>query len=259
MRDVPVGIDLAKVSRITVLGEAGEVRAVLRSLIAQAVTWHDPTVLGIALATPDLEDANWSWLKWLPHVDIPGQLDGVGPARYLSTNADELSRLLGPALADRPVFTGGATEALRHLLVVVDDPDFDVNASPLAAARAGLPSSSARRHLRTANSIRIPSARFCVSRTAISIVGSPAVGSATSIPPTSSMPTRPATWPGSCRGGIPIPPTPGCARRPPGAPRSPRCWAFPMPRHSTCLRCGRRARGSRNSASRSGSPRPASR
>ncbi|EID09779.1 hypothetical protein MXEN_19805 [Mycobacterium xenopi RIVM700367] len=138
VRDVPVGIDLAKVSRITVLGEAGEVRAVLRSLIAQAVTWHDPTVLGIALATPDLEDANWSWLKWLPHADIPGQLDGVGPARYLSTNADELSRLLGPALADRPVFTGGATEALRHLLVVVDDPDFDVNASPLAAARAGV-------------------------------------------------------------------------------------------------------------------------
>ena len=52
VRDVPTGIDLTKVSRITVLGEADEVRAALRAWIAQAVTWHDPTVLGVALATP---------------------------------------------------------------------------------------------------------------------------------------------------------------------------------------------------------------
>ena len=47
-------------------------RGALRAWIAQAVTWHDPTVLGIALAGPDLEDDDWSWLKWLPHVDVPG-------------------------------------------------------------------------------------------------------------------------------------------------------------------------------------------
>lgn len=138
VRDVPTGIDLAKVSRITVLGEPDEVRAALRAWIAQAVTWHDPTVLGVAVAAPDLETPEWSWLKWLPHVDIPGQLDGVGPARYLSTNIEELAALLGPALADRPPFTGGAADALRHLLIVVDDPDYDVKASTLAAGWAGV-------------------------------------------------------------------------------------------------------------------------
>jgi S-DNA-T family DNA segregation ATPase FtsK/SpoIIIE len=138
VRDVPTGIDLAKVARITVLGERDEVRAALRAWIAQAVTWHDPTVLGVAVAVPDLEMPEWSWLKWLPHVDIPGQLDGVGPARYLSTNIEELAALLGPALADRPAFTGGAADALRHLLIVVDDPDYDVKASTLAAGWAGV-------------------------------------------------------------------------------------------------------------------------
>ena len=136
--DVPTGIDLAKVSRIAVLGEPDEVRAALRAWIAQAVTWHDPTVLGVAVATPDLETPDWSWLKWLPHVDIPGRLDGVGPARYLTTNPDELGSLLGPVAADRAAFTGGPAEALRHLLIIVDDPDYDLAASPLPVSRAGV-------------------------------------------------------------------------------------------------------------------------
>jgi DNA segregation ATPase FtsK/SpoIIIE, S-DNA-T family len=138
VRDVPTGIDLTKVSRITVLGEPDEVRGALRAWVAQAVTWHDPTVLGVALATRDLEGANWSWLKWLPHVDNPGQVDGVGPARCLSTNPNELVTMLGPALEDRPVFTGEPGDALRHLLIIVDDPDYDFDASPLAMGRASV-------------------------------------------------------------------------------------------------------------------------
>ncbi|ORA13211.1 type VII secretion protein EccC [Mycobacterium asiaticum] len=142
VRDVPTGIDLTKLSRIKVLpgaaGDPAEVRAAVRAWIAQAVTWHDPTVLGVAVAARDIEGADWSWLKWLPHVDIPGQVDGVGPARYLTTDADELVELLGSALEDRPAFTGRPVDALRHLLIVVDDPDYDLNASTLAVGRAGV-------------------------------------------------------------------------------------------------------------------------
>jgi DNA segregation ATPase FtsK/SpoIIIE, S-DNA-T family len=138
VRDVPTGIDLTKVSRITLLGEAAEVRAALRAWIAQAVTWHDPTVLGVALATRDLESPDWSWLKWLPHADIPGEMDGVGPARFLSTDPDELVALLGSALVDRARFNGEPADAPRHLLIVVDDPDYDLNASALAMGRAGV-------------------------------------------------------------------------------------------------------------------------
>ncbi|CAJ1493275.1 type VII secretion protein EccCa [[Mycobacterium] kokjensenii] len=142
VRDVPVGMDLTTVSRVTVLGEgdaaATDVRAAVRAWVAQAVTWHDPTMLGVALASPELESADWSWLKWLPHTDIAGSVDGVGPARYLASSAEELIALLAPVLAQRPPYDGGAAESCRHLLVIVDDPDFDLTASALGAARAGV-------------------------------------------------------------------------------------------------------------------------
>jgi S-DNA-T family DNA segregation ATPase FtsK/SpoIIIE len=113
IHDAPAGIDVTKLARITVLGEADDVRGALRAWVAQAATWHDPSVLGIALAGPDLEDDDWSWLKWLPHVDIPGEIDGVGPARYLTTNVATLHSLLP------------GESPSKHLLVVLDDPDAD--------------------------------------------------------------------------------------------------------------------------------------
>jgi DNA segregation ATPase FtsK/SpoIIIE, S-DNA-T family len=117
LHDAPAGINLTKLSRLTVLGDGDEVRGVLRAWIAQAATWHDPTVLGIAFSGPDLESDDWSWLKWLPHVDIAGEVDAVGPARYLTTDASELREL--PTTA-------------KHRLVVLDDADADPG--PLIAA-----------------------------------------------------------------------------------------------------------------------------
>ena len=140
LRSAPTGVDLAKVSRLTVLGDTEDVHAAVRAWIAQAVTWHDPSVLGVALASPHLETHNWSWLKWLPHVDVPGEVDGVGPARYLTANTDELIARIGPVLADRPLFDGTAasTHGLRHLVIVVDDPGYDLSASVLSAGLAGV-------------------------------------------------------------------------------------------------------------------------
>nr|WP_090277378.1 type VII secretion protein EccCa [Mycolicibacterium komanii]CRL71766.1 type VII secretion protein EccCa/type VII secretion protein EccCb [Mycolicibacterium komanii] len=125
VRDVPVGIDVGKVSRITVLGEPGEVRGAFRAWVAQAVTWHDPAVLGVALLAPDIESDDWSWLKWLPHNDIPGAVDGAGPARYLASDIGELRAQLADALDDRPPFGSDDDAEVKHLLIVVDDPDVD--------------------------------------------------------------------------------------------------------------------------------------
>lgn len=121
----PAGIDLTKVARITVVGDQAEVAGALRAWIAQAVTWHDPSVLGVAFAGQRLESHAWSWLKWLPHTDVPGQVDGVGPARYLAAEPAELHSLLAPALAARAPFTGDGPSEAKHLLVVLDDPDAD--------------------------------------------------------------------------------------------------------------------------------------
>ncbi|MFI5506614.1 type VII secretion protein EccCa [Mycobacterium sp. NPDC051804] len=135
VRAVPAGIDLAKVSRISVLGEPDEVRGALRAWLTQAVTWHDPAVLGVALASPDLESDDWSWLKWLPHNDIPGSSDGAGPARYLGDDVAQLRSLLDPVLDDRAPFGSDADSGVKHLLIVVDDPDADPN---ILVPRGGL-------------------------------------------------------------------------------------------------------------------------
>lgn len=138
VRDAPTGIDLAKVSRLTVIGEREDVRAAVRSWIAQAVTWHDPGVLGVAMVSSDLESKEWSWLKWLPHVDVTGAIDGVGPARCLSGSIDGLVFRVGPMLAERPPFDPANGHSLRHLLIVVDDPDYDPLESVLSAGWAGV-------------------------------------------------------------------------------------------------------------------------
>jgi len=138
VRSAPKGIDLSKISHLSVLGDGNQARSAVRAWVAQAVTWHDPGVLGVALACPHLESGDWEWLKWLPHVDIPGAIDGVGPARYLSATTDELISHIGPVLADRPLFDGAAGHGGRHLLIVVDDPDHDLSASVLSAGLAGV-------------------------------------------------------------------------------------------------------------------------
>lgn len=135
---VPAGLDLAKLARITVLGETDEVRGALRAWIAQAVTWHDPAVLGVALLSPDFESDAWSWLKWLPHTDIPGEIDGAGPARYLAGDLATLRAKLQPVLEDRPGFGSADAGAVKHLLIVVDDPDVDPAALVPRAGLAGV-------------------------------------------------------------------------------------------------------------------------
>ena len=128
VRAVPAGLELAKVSRISVLGDPHDVRGALRAWIAQAVVWHDPAVLGLAVLAPEIEGDDWSWVKWLPHNDIPGEYDGAGPARYLADDPVRLRSLLAPVLDDRPTFGTDDGSLARHLLIVVDDPDADLDA-----------------------------------------------------------------------------------------------------------------------------------
>lgn len=125
LHDAPAGLELSKLARITVFGDRDDVNAALRAWLAQAATWHDPSVLGIAFAGADLEYPDWSWLKWLPHVDVPHSVDGVGPARYLATTTGELRDRLAPALADRGPFTGTGVADVKHLVIVLDDVDAD--------------------------------------------------------------------------------------------------------------------------------------
>lgn len=125
VRDLPAGIELGRLSRITLVGDPEEIRGALRAWLLQAVVWHDPAVLGVAVVAPDPEADDWSWLKWLPHNDVPQSIDGAGPARYLASSPARLRELLDPVLDDRAPF-GVTDEGARHLVIVVDDAEADI-------------------------------------------------------------------------------------------------------------------------------------
>lgn len=138
VRGAPKGVELSKITQLRVIGDRAAVLAAMRAWIAQAITWHDPGVLGVALASSSLETEDWAWLKWLPHVDIPGVIDGAGPARFLSSGTAELISRMGPLLAGRPPFDGESGHGLRHLLIVIDDPDYDLSTAAFSAGLAGI-------------------------------------------------------------------------------------------------------------------------
>ena len=123
VRDVPTGIDLTKVSRITVLGDADEVRGAVRAWVAQAVTWHDPTVLGVALATRDLEIAGLVLAEVVAarRHSRPKSTASARPATCPPTPTS-WSRCWARRWPTARRSPGGPADALRHLLIVVDDP-----------------------------------------------------------------------------------------------------------------------------------------
>ncbi|MEH3141733.1 MAG: type VII secretion protein EccCa [Mycobacterium kyogaense] len=62
----PVLVSLLHARSITVTGEPGTCRAVVRALVCQMAVAHPPALLGITTAPRD--GGEWDWLAWLPHT-----------------------------------------------------------------------------------------------------------------------------------------------------------------------------------------------
>lgn len=71
-------------------------------MICHLAVFHPPDLLQIRVLTEDPEDPDWSWLKWLPHVQHQTETDGAGPVRMISTRPDGLADLAarGPHAPD---------------------------------------------------------------------------------------------------------------------------------------------------------------
>lgn len=118
---LPSTIDLATVDRIEVCGPEQPARAMARSLVCSAATFHSPDQLVIAVLAAPRHLAHWDWVKWLPHARSPRRSDAVGPVRLVATVPSDLRSSLPAEDARRP--------GPQHLLVVVDGvdvPDLDV-------------------------------------------------------------------------------------------------------------------------------------
>ena len=103
---LPVEVSLRSVTRIVPTGEPGAVRALVRSLVAQAAAMHSPADLRISVCASAERIHYWEWIKWLPHNMHPTEQDAAGPVRLMAPSLGALEPML--ELHDRPRFTPGS-------------------------------------------------------------------------------------------------------------------------------------------------------
>ncbi len=118
--DLPASMDLRAFDRVEVCGAEEPARALARSMICSAATFHSPEHLVVAVLCTEETLAHWDWVKWLPHNQSPRQSDAVGPMRLVSTSLADLAALLPADLADRPRFGADERPATPHILLVTD-------------------------------------------------------------------------------------------------------------------------------------------
>lgn len=123
IHDCPKLVQLRTFPTIAVGGDPAGAAGLLAAMICHLAVFHPADLLQIRVLTDDPDDPDWSWLKWLPHVQHPTETDGAGAARMIYTRPDSLADLAarGPHTPDS--LPGGP------YVVVVD----------LTGGRAGFP------------------------------------------------------------------------------------------------------------------------
>ncbi|MET9608627.1 type VII secretion protein EccCa [Streptomyces sp. NPDC006512] len=119
---LPVAVSVRAFYHVTVSGEAESARGAARALVAQLVTLHSPGDLAVAVVAGAGAGPAWDWTKWLPHAQLPGQVDGAGTRRLFGDDLAVLEGLLGSRLEGRPRFGRDAAPVpdRPHLVLVLD-------------------------------------------------------------------------------------------------------------------------------------------
>ena len=94
---LPLTLDLRSAGRVVIEGDPDAARALARSVVAQAATFHPPERLAVALVAD--ADAAWDWLTWLPHAH---RGERPGPDAHLLVVVDG-------AVGSAPEHAGGLT------------------------------------------------------------------------------------------------------------------------------------------------------
>jgi S-DNA-T family DNA segregation ATPase FtsK/SpoIIIE len=120
--DLPIAVALRSFSRVVLDGERGPVTDLLRAALGQLATLHSPDDVRIAVvASPDRQ-ADWAWVKWLPHAQHDRRVDAAGRVRLVFASLAELEESLDELLKERPRFSPEARPLTTapHVVVVLD-------------------------------------------------------------------------------------------------------------------------------------------
>ena len=93
IHDCPKLLQLRTFPTIAVGGDPAGAAGLLTAMICHLTVFHPPDLLQIRVLTDKPDDPDWSWLKWLPHVQHPTDNDGAGTTRMIYTRPDSLSDL----------------------------------------------------------------------------------------------------------------------------------------------------------------------
>ncbi|MGL5866907.1 MAG: type VII secretion protein EccCa [Dermatophilaceae bacterium] len=119
--DLPIALSLRGFGRLHLGGDPDRRRALVRALLAQAVTFHSPDDLLVAVCAGRRQRADWEWVKWLPHNQHPTKLDALGPLRLHAATVTGLEAMLEDVLSSRPRFsTATPPPTGQHVIVVLD-------------------------------------------------------------------------------------------------------------------------------------------
>ncbi|MFG3361226.1 type VII secretion protein EccCa [Streptomyces griseofuscus] len=122
LNDLPMAVSLRAFYHVTVSGDAESARSTVRALTGSLAALHAPEDLIVAVAAGRETLPRWEWVKWLPHAQAPGAVDGAGTRRLIGPDARELEDLLADRLTGRPRFHPSGAPLLDqpHIVVVLD-------------------------------------------------------------------------------------------------------------------------------------------
>jgi S-DNA-T family DNA segregation ATPase FtsK/SpoIIIE len=116
---IPISVGLRSFTSVEFAGDPDAAAGLVRAMIGQLVTFHAPDELRIAVLTAPQNQADWDWVKWLPHTAHPTARDAAGPLRMLTCDHDELIELLGAEVTDRGDHDKGVLPGVAEPFVVV--------------------------------------------------------------------------------------------------------------------------------------------
>ncbi len=102
IHECPKLVQLRAFPTVAVGGDLDGAAGLLRAMVCHLAVLHPPDLLQIRVLTDNPDDADWAWMKWLPHVQDQSEIDAAGTTRMVFTRPDGLSDLTarGPHTAD---------------------------------------------------------------------------------------------------------------------------------------------------------------
>ncbi|TQC45042.1 type VII secretion protein EccCa [Rhodococcus sp. WS4] len=124
----PIGYQLGHRPFHSIAGPDEHVLPLVRAMIASLAFNHAPDQIRFILITDSPESADWSLMKWLPHVQDPGRPTTAGAWRTIYTSMRACAEDLSDDFARRgPVsFSARKDTPTPHMVVIVDLPADEV-------------------------------------------------------------------------------------------------------------------------------------